>query len=489
MTETYVPEHVPASEPRAEERVIDKLEPRDERDVERLEPTFDAPSETERPALVQTSDIPRGTTMTIPREGSSLVQQRLAIGNAAARTASLGRLAEWFPGYDFAAAAQTVDSRRFTVIQLGDALIRHLDGLESVERLLLDHHHTWAMGGMTFSHGDIEGHQPPPSFAARTLNRGQGRLVAGGLVRAFDERWTAIINGADLNDARINEVCTDLSRVYATPVNTNIYLSYGASKGFGAHWDNHDTIIVPVCGHKNWALFEPAVLSAQRPWIGPEVSDKPLWEGVIEPGMCLVIPRGWGHRVDGSDDLSIHYTIGISRLEIHDMLDRVHFEAGFWPRLRGDVPYDVREPAPSYNGSVFDDPLGFSRTIGEVATPELVERAIAAHRARIWRLQYPSIYDTFRAIASGDWSGLGIRLNAVAGVMIHGEFEDAAVLTFSDRAVRVANEALDAVTALTDCSAWKISDLPPVGSGGEDRREELAKLLVSNGLATVEAVV
>jgi hypothetical protein len=203
--------------------------------------------------------------------------------------------------------------------------------------------------------------------------------------------------------------------------------------------------------------------------------------------MCLVIPRGWGHRVDGSEDLSIHYTLGVSRLEVHDMIDRVHFEAGFWPMLRGDVPYDVREPAISYKGSVFDDPLGFSRTIGEVATPEMVERAIAAHRSRIWRLQYPSLDDTFRAVALGDWSGLAIRLNAVAGVMVHAEFDDAVILTFCDRAVRVAAEAVDAVAALADCAPWRVSDLPTVGGGDEDRREELARLLVTEGLATVVA--
>ena len=482
MTETSVPEQVVATE-----QVTASERQPDDDGVGKLEPTFETPPEAERPPLLQTADIPFGAMMTIPREGASPLQQRLASSNAAARADSLQRLAEWFPGYDFAEAAQNVDSRRFMVIRLGDTLTRHLDGAASVERLLFDHHHTFSMGGLTFAHGEAPGHQPPPPYAARNLTRGQGRVVPGGLVRALDERWTAIINGGDLNDPRINDVCLHLSRVYATPVNTNIYISYGPSKGFGAHWDNHDTIIVPVHGSKNWALFEPSVLSAEKPWIGPGISDKPLWEGVIEPGLALVIPRGWGHRVDGSEDLSIHYTIGVSRLEVHDMLDRVRFEAGFWPMLRGDVPYDVREPALSYNGSVFDDPLGFSRTVGEVATPEMVERAVAAHRARIWRLHYPSLVDTFRAVALGDWSGLAIRLNAVAGVMVHAEFDDAVVLTFCDRAVRVATEAADAVAALADCAPWKITDIPPVGTG-EDRREELARALVSDGLANVEPV-
>ncbi|MGH9028070.1 MAG: JmjC domain-containing protein, partial [Acidimicrobiales bacterium] len=396
-------------------------------------PSFEQPAEEERP-LVQTAELPVGAMLVVPREGASAVQHQLAVGNAIARADSVAQLAEWFPGYDFEEAAQDVDSRRFMVIQLGESLLDHLDGEAMVERLLFHHHQTWAMGGMTFSHGDVQGHQPPPRYAARTLNRGQGRLDPGGLVRAFDERWTAIINGADLNDPALNEVCSHLTRAYGSPVNTNIYLSYGPSKGFGAHWDNHDTIIVPVHGRKRWTLYEPAVLSAERPWVGPGVSDKPLWEGFIEPGICLVIPRGWGHAVEGSDDLSIHCTLGVSRLQIHDLLERVHFEAGYWPTLRADVPFDVREPARSYKGSVFDDPLGFARTMGEVATPELLERAVASHRARMWRLQYPSLLETFRAVAHRDWSGLAVRLNARAGVMVQAELDDAVVLAFDNRA-------------------------------------------------------
>ena len=340
-----------------------------------VKPMFEEePEEGPRP-LVQTTGIPVGAPLTVPREGFSPFQHRLAIGNAAARAASVQQLAEWFPGYDFEEAAQNVDSRRFMVIQVGDALVRHLDGEAMVQRLLFTHDHIWGLGGISFSHGDVKGHQPPPPFAAGASGKtGLGRLDPGGLVRALDERWTAIINSADFYDPALNEVCTHLTRAYGSPLNTNIYISFGPSKGFGAHWDNHDTIIVPVHGSKRWALFEPAVLSAQRPWIGPEVSDRPLWEGILEPGMALVIPRGWGHRVDGSDDLSVHCTLGVARLEVHDLLERVRFEAGYWPALRGDVPFDVREPALSYGGSVFDDADGFARTIGEVASVELVER-------------------------------------------------------------------------------------------------------------------
>jgi len=450
--------------------------------------SFEEDDEAKERPLVATGELPVGVGLTIPYPGASPLEDRLARANAAARAASLKRLAGWFPGYDFEDAAQNVDARRFAVISLGQQLVDHLNGEQMVDRLLFEHGHLWGLGGISFSHGDVKGHQPPPPYARISApNNNLGYVVPGGLAKALDERWTAIVNGADQYDPALGEVVLNLGRAIGCPVNTNIYISYGPSKGFGAHWDNHDTIIVPVRGSKRWALLEPHVLSAERPWIDPDTSDRPLWEGVIEPGMALVIPRGWGHRVDGSDDLSIHCTIGLARLETHEMLERVAFEAGFWPMLRADTPYDVREPATSYGGSVYDQPQGFARTIAEVATPELVERAIASHRARIVRRPYPSFGDVFRGVALRNWAGLKVRLVSPAGIMLHSETDEAAVFAFNNRAVQVLTEALEAFLALADAEPMSVSDLPHVGSGGdEDLRPEFASQLVATGMATVE---
>ena len=72
--------------------------------------------------------------------------------------------------------------------------------------------------------------------------------------------------------------------------------------------------------------------------------------------------------------------------------------------------------------------------------------------------------------------------------MVHAEIDDEVILAFNDKAVRVAPEARDAVAALADCAPWVVGDLPSVGDDDEDRRPELARLLVTSGLATVQPV-
>ena len=151
-----------------------------------------------------------------------------------------------------------------------------------------------------------------------------------------------------------------LNARYGAQINTNVYLSFGPAEGFGPHWDEHDTIIVPAAGSKKWTVYEPTTLSPLRPWVGADVSGRPVWEGSIEPGMCLVIPRGWGHEVGGSDDLAIHYTIGVNRLTVRNVLDRLISEGGYHPLARADVAYDPAEQVMSYDRSIHDKAEGLA---------------------------------------------------------------------------------------------------------------------------------
>lgn len=423
-------------------------------------------------------------TMTLPRatDGDEL-GSRLAKTNAVARQHSLDRLDTWFPGYDFDAAAQTSDDRRFTVLSLGEVLVEHLKATDAIDRFV--NHHDLLPGRLMFSHGEPErrGSRPASVDRSRPGTNVAERVAVGPTIAALRDRWTMIINGVDRLDPILDDVCEQLERVYGCRVNTNVYISWGESMGFGSHWDMHDTIIVPASGTKRWRVFEPLVLSPLRPWIGPEVSERAVWEGEISVGDALVIPRGWGHEVCGSDDLAMHYTIGLTRFTANTLFQRLEHEAGQWPIARADVPYDPREPVISYDRSLHDKPESLAQFAAQLATPEAVDRAVATFRARLELRGPSSLPASWKALATDDWTGLGVRLPVPAGIMPVPGNPGSNLFAFGDHLVDIATPALDAFLALGDTRVWAIDDLPTVDAPGGARA--LAVELVEAGLGRV----
>ena len=57
-------------------------------------------------------------------------------------------------------------------------------------------------------------------------------------------------------------------------------------------------------------------------------------------------PAGMAHRLDGLETCRFPALFAVNRVEIlHRLVERVAFKAGYWPSLRGDVPFDLGLPA------------------------------------------------------------------------------------------------------------------------------------------------
>lgn len=438
--------------------------------------------------LVATEPLPVSRRLHLPAQRDGGFSGRLAAGNTIARADALERLGVWFPGYDFDRAAQTTDARGAAMVALGSALLEHLGGADLVERMLIERDHYHATGGLTFSRGDLVGHQPPPpGVAGASRQPDRFSVQVGPLAGHLSRQWTTIINGADRYDARLSAICGDLERAYAAGVNTNVYLSYGPAEGFGAHWDTHDTLIVQAHGTKRWSVFEPVVLSAQRPWIGRVVSEEPVWQGELEPGLGILIPRGWGHRVEGSDDLSMHLTIGIARQEVHDLVRRLAARPGASAAMSADVPFDPFTE-PTYTGAAFDETTAsFARLVDEQMTPDLVSDALAFHRASLHRTLPATLRPAFQALALGDWASVRLRLTTAAGVMLADESPDTIDLAFQNKLVRVATPGVEAFLALVPGRPLAVGDLPPVDLVDDaDGRIAFARAALEAGIVDAE---
>lgn len=176
-----------------------------------------------------------------------------------------------------------------------------------------------------------------------------------------------------LNDAHMRlgwdtiELCDDLATAYRSYVQANCYLSHGDASGFGAHWDDHDVVIIQLLGRKHWEVYEPTELGPLAAFTPPGTTQRSIWSGLLDPGSALYIPRGWPHQVAGLDgEPSVHLTLSNRRMNGIDVLgmatDRVVAE----PELLDSAAIDAARA--TWNAQIPSRPVGGALDLIEART-------------------------------------------------------------------------------------------------------------------------
>ena len=137
-----------------------------------------------------------------------------------------------------------------------------------------------------------------------------------GLTRHLRAGATMVVDRID----EVHEPITSLVRMVeanlSERINSNLYASWYTAPAFGTHWDSHDAIMIQVTGRKSWRLFEPQrrypVYRDQHLYLSPPTGE-PYWQGVLNPGDLLYVPRGWWHDAAPVGEPTIHVTISITR--------------------------------------------------------------------------------------------------------------------------------------------------------------------------------
>lgn len=397
-----------------------------------------------------------------------------------ARADSIERLRAGFGGFRFDVLAQSADANVASVLSVDPAFLDQLDGMGIVERTLA--HHDLSSPDLSFAAGGNTGHQDAPE---RVLLRPDAarfsRVRMPSLVTTLAEGWSAIVNAIDqYGDPVLAGLCTDLERIFGTRVQVNTYISHLGAEGFGAHWDDHDVIILQLHGRKYWEIHEPTHLSMLNAYTPSAVSGKVAWSGILEPGTALFVPRGWGHRVAGFDELSVHFTIGMRRMNGLDLLARLASLAPTRMALRGDLPAEIAQWFRSADG---DSPSPASH-LSSMATPEMVEAGWTVWRAQLLPRTSGALLATFAALHDG-----------LADVSVQGAFPGG--VGFADvptdplpagqswlaacgLLLRIDHRLGDAFAALVSGSPVRVSTLPGRGAG-PDAVDQLVRTLLEAG--------
>src|SRR5260370_6481674 len=185
---------------------------------------------------------------------------------------------------------------------------------------------------------------PAESFISYTRARSPHssppvRLRSTELTRHLQEGATLIVDAVDEIHSPITDLAVNLEQLLRARIQVNMYAGWRTSPGFDLHWDGHDVLILQISERKHWKVYP---MTREYPVQGDSKKENPpetpLWEGMLEDGGLLYIPRGWWHVAVPLDEPTLHLTVGIHRATGLDFL------SWYADRLRSSI--DVRKDLP-----------------------------------------------------------------------------------------------------------------------------------------------
>ncbi len=316
----------------------------------------------------------------------------------------------------------------------------------------------------------------------------QGAADVARMYRAFADGATIVLQSLHRSWAPLASFCRSLELELSHPAQANAYLTPAGATALAPHHDTHDVFVLQVHGRKHWRVSEPVVdapLPRHRSQREQAGAQPVLFETELTPGQCLYLPRGFVHAATTQEGMSLHITIGIHAVTLHDVLaavlDRAAEERAFREAL----------------------PLGFARDDGAKALAEAVAEAVAEAsrwlasldtspvaagvRRRFWSQRPPLLEGQLQQLERldrlDDHSVVVRRTGSIC------EFDDSDPsrlrLLLGDRELVLPRAVEPAVRRLTEGSPMAVSALADLLDGPS--RLVLVRRLVLEGVVEVRA--
>ncbi|GMR57866.1 hypothetical protein PMAYCL1PPCAC_28061, partial [Pristionchus mayeri] len=159
------------------------------------------------------------------------------------------------------------------------------------------------------------------SGGVRTTHNGEGRaypLVIGDAIRSG---CSVQITNPQSFSTPVWYLCDTLQECFHCFVGANTYLTPMGASGFAPHWDEIDAFLLQVEGRKYWRVWAPESAEDELPlessgnFSESDMAGRtPAFEGWVEQGDLLYIPRGFTHQARTCDKThSLHVTVSVGR--------------------------------------------------------------------------------------------------------------------------------------------------------------------------------
>jgi len=134
-----------------------------------------------------------------------------------------------------------------------------------------------------------------------------------------------VVNRFEKSSTYVADVCHQVADFCGHAVVGNAYVTQGGTGTFGKHWDAHCVFAAQLIGAKHWKIFRPTI---ELPLPSNNFSKKPtigatemVFDGVLQAGNMLYVPRGWTHEVAPiAGQPSLHIAAGVHSPKVLDYL-------------------------------------------------------------------------------------------------------------------------------------------------------------------------
>lgn len=214
--------------------------------------------------------------------------------------------------------------------------------------------------------------QPPFLRQAEGFGPRQREVALASWVRERHLAGDTVAAYAIENQFRpLGRLARSLGRALQARVDIGLYLTPKGSRGLAPHWDYMDVFVLQIEGHKRWRLYGTDAELPIKPrgpvLTQPRAGREPTADHLLGPGDVLYLPRGTTHEVQAEETQSLHLTIGIHRLQWHELLAQAMY-------AMAESNVDLRDSVPG--GA--DELVGRARALLEQCARDLDPETLLA---------------------------------------------------------------------------------------------------------------
>lgn len=177
----------------------------------------------------------------------------------------------------------------------------------------------------------------------RYMSPGAGgalQLNAGKLAACLSGGATLVLDCVEELAPNVRKLASSFRDALHAGNYVNLYAGWHSQHGLDLHWDSQEIMVLQLSGRKRWQIYEPTRRNPLPDDIDapPKPTGPPVWDGMLEDGDMLYIPRGWWHVAFPVGEPSLHLTVATVPPNGADLLQWLIGRLNRHEAVRADLP-------------------------------------------------------------------------------------------------------------------------------------------------------